>query len=344
MPIKTKVKSEQNHNIQEIRVLKSLNLFCLKVFVKLRMTTIKSFIALALTCSIAFFSSCQSNNKEEAKSAAILDTVSLSNKSYALAYQDGDKIVATSIDTMKQISFGGATDPAISPDGNKLAYSVNDSLGHKSIWIADLENKSQSQLMVSHSNYFQAMWSPDGNLVAFSIFNPKNLWKVGIVRLDGSGYVMLDSASATNIYSPTWKNEKEIIAHDLTQLYTFDRTGKLTGKLMLADLLGKEFTITSSNRFFYTQDGSKIIFNTGKVNKENLQNTSVYVLDLASKKINQISPPEINAPYLFVTADDRIFYSGTEKSFNQSKIYVTDLSGRVKKVVDKGINPTATLK
>lgn len=293
------------------------------------------------------FTGCSNQQSATGDSKAVLDTVSLSSKNYALAYQDGEKIVATSIDTMKQISFGGATDPAISPDGNKLAYTLSDSAGHRSIWIADMENKSQGQLVVNNNNYYQAVWSADGNTIAFNIFNKQNLWKIGIIKADNSGYVMLDSASKINVYAPTWKNEHEIIGHDLTNLYTFDLSGKVIDTKPIVGLIGKDLTIASSNRFFYTKDGKKIVFNAG--NNDVLDgltgpSEAVYALDLASKKIVRLSPKGINVPYVFVTADDRIFYSGAEKPFTNSKIYITDLDGNNKIVVDKGTNPTGALK
>ena len=311
------------------------------------MITFKSrFAAVTIFC-LASFASCNSNKNEESKSTAMLDSISLSSKNFALAYQDGEKIVATSIDTMKQISFGGAMDPAISPDGNKLAYTVNDTIGNRTIWVADLENKSQSQLQVNSNNYYQAMWSPNGNAIAFNIFNGKNLWKVGVIRADNTGYVMLDSASAINVYSPTWKNEKELVAHDLKNLYTFNTAGKLIDTKLIADLIGKEFTLASSNRFFYTKDGTKLIFNAGNADiLDGLMGPSeaAYILDIASKKIERLSPKGVNVPYIFVTADDRIFYSGSEKPYTQSKIYVSDLKGNIKTIVDKGSNPTGALK
>ena len=311
------------------------------------MTKISTTLVSILIPCVALIASCNSNKSEAENAKAVLDTVSLSSKNFALAYQDGDKIVATSIDTMKQISFGGATDPAISPDGNKLAYTLSDSAGNRSIWIADMENKSQGKLQVNSNNYYQAMWSPDGGTIAFNIFNSKNLWKIGVIKTDNSGYLMLDNASKINVYSPTWKNEKEIIGQDLTKLYTFDRTGKLIDTKLIADLIGNEFSIASSNRFFYTKDGTKLIFNAG--NSDILDgltgpSEAVYVLDLASKKVARISPKGINVPYVFLTADDRIFYSGAEKPFTQSKIYVSDLEGNIKTVVDKGNNPTGALK
>ncbi|QNR84303.1 PD40 domain-containing protein [Pedobacter riviphilus] len=306
-----------------------------------------SIVSILIPCATLIASCGNNKSNQNNTNKAVLDTVSLSNKNFALAYQDGDKIVATSIDTMKQISFGGATDPAISPDGNKLAYTLSDSAGNRSIWIADMENKSQGKLQVSSNNYYQAMWSADGGAIAFNIFNGKNLWKIGVIKTDNSGYVMLDSASKINVYAPTWKNEKEIIGQDLTKLYTFDLAGKLIDTKLIADLIGKEFSITSSNRFFYTKDGAKLIFNAGNTDiLDGLTGPSeaVYVLDLACKKVTRISPKGMDVPYVFLTADDRIFYSGAEKPFTQSKIYVSDLEGNIKTVVDKGNNPTGALK
>lgn len=296
---------------------------------------------------IALFAACNSKSNSEEKSSAMLDTISLSSKNFALAYQDGSKIVATSIDTMKQISFGGATDPAISPDGNKLAYTVNDTAGHRTIWVADMENKSQLQLKVNNDNYYQAVWSASGNQIAFNIFNDKKLWKIAIIKADNTGLVVLDNASKINVYSPTWKNDKELLAQDLINLYTFDISGKLINTNSIASLIGKDFSITSSNRFFYTSDGTKLIFNAGNsdvIDGLTGPSEAVYILDLTTKKVERISPKGLNVPYVFLTADDRIFYSGAEKPFTNSKIYVSDLSGNIKTIVDKGTNPTGALK
>ncbi|RZK17482.1 MAG: hypothetical protein EOO86_12490 [Pedobacter sp.] len=311
------------------------------------MTKLYSRLALAIISCLAIFASCTSNSNDQTKSTAMLDTVSLSGKNFALAYQDGQKIVATSIDTMKQISFGGATDPSISPDGNKLAYTVSDSTGNRSIWVADLENKSQLQLHADSKNYYGAVWSADGTNIAFSVLNDKNIWKIGLVKHDNTGLIILDSQSNINVSSPTWKSENEIVAHDLNNLYTFNRSGKITDTKRLKDLIGTNYNIASDNSFFYADKGDKIIFSAYSGNampelhgKANV----VFSMDVSSKGVKQISPVGMNVSNLFVTADDRIFFSGAEKPFTQSKIYVSDLSGNIKTVVDKGTNPTGALK
>lgn len=290
---------------------------------------------------------CSGNNTTENNTTASQDTAFLSKKEFSLAYRDGDRIVVASMDTMKQISFGGATDPAISPNGTKLAYTVSDSAGHRSIWVADLEHKTQAQFPVDNDNYYQAMWSPRGIKIAFSVLNKEGRWKVGVINADYSGYQMLDSTSVRNIYSPTWKNERELVGHDLINLYTLDVSGKVIGKQPLENLIGRDLSLSSSNRFFYTRDGKKLIFNAG--NKDVVKNPvgpneAVYVLDLVSKKTTRISPEGVNAPYVYVTADDRIFYSASKISESNFQIFADDLKGNFKMIVDKGMSPTAALK
>ena len=302
------------------------------------MTKFNSRLAMATVFCFAILSACDSKNNQS-KSTAVLDTISLSSRSFALAYQDGNKIVATSIDTMKQISFGGATEPAISPDGNKLAYTVADSVGNKSIWIADLENKSQLQLQANAKNFQHAVWSPDGNRIVFQITNDQNAFKIGLVKTDNTGFLTLDPKSKLNLYSPTWKTNHEILAHDLSNLYVFDLNGKLLITTPLSSLIDKIYQVTANSSFFYTEDGKKMVFNASTGSAQN-----VFILDLDTKKVTRISPEGMNVPYIFLTADNRIFFSGADQSSAVNRIYFSDLDGHIKTIVDQGTNPTGALK
>lgn len=153
--------------------------------------------------------------------------------------------------------------------------------------------------------------------------------------------------SANELYSPTWKNEKELVGHDLINLYTLDLSGKVIDKQPLENLIGKELSLSSSNRFFYTRDGKKLIFNAGNTDvvKNSVgPNEAVYVLDLINKKTNRISPEGLNASHVYVTADDQIFYSASKTSDSNFHIYTADLNGTTKMIIEKGMSPTAALK
>lgn len=299
-----------------------------------------------LKLSIPFLSlliACSNSKTNENNSTKSQNTTSLSSKEFVLAYRHGEKIVVTSLDTMKQVSFSGATDPAISPDGTKLAYTISDSAGRRSIWVADLEHKTQAQLPVDNDNYYQAMWSPGGSKIAFSIFDKESRWKIGVINTDHSGYQMLGSTSPTDLYSPTWKNEQELVGHDLTNLYTLNLSGEIINTQALTNLIGKELSLSSSNRFFYTKDAKKLVFNAGNtdvVSNPVGPNEAVYVVDLATKKISRISPEGFNASSVYVTADDQIFYSASKTSDSDFKVYTADLSGNIKLIVEQGMSPT----
>ncbi|MGY3053187.1 TolB protein [Pedobacter sp. UYEF25] len=285
------------------------------------------------------------NNRQTGEGKALLDTISPMSKKFELAYQNDGKITATSLDTLYQVSFGGATDAAISPDGDQLAYTVSDSSKKRSIWMVNMKTKSQDQLHVKSSNFYQAMFSPDGKNIAFSIFK-NGIWKVGVIGSDNNNFELLGGASGKNYYAPTWKGNGELVMQDLDNLYVFGLDGKLRTKFVLKDLIGKGLEVASTNRFFYTSDGKSIVFNASNpVDKfDGLMGSveSIYKLDLASKAVSKISPTRYSVPSIYLTAKDMLIFSGLEKPFNTSKIYTSTVDGNdFKLLVDKGSNPSA---
>ncbi|WP_354359311.1 hypothetical protein [Pedobacter sp. UYP30] len=293
---------------------------------------------------MAIFAACN-NQHQESERKAVLDTVSLANKKFQLAYQNDGKITATSLDTLHQVSFGGATDAAISPDGNQLAYTVSDSSNNRSIWMANMATKSQDQLDVQSKNFYQAMFSPDGKNIAFSVFK-KGVWKIGIIGSNNKNYQILDFDSKLSVYSPTWKGNDELVMHDLNNLYVYSVFGKLKSKFLLRDLVGKDLNFASNNRFFYTSDGKSIVFNASnpadKFDGLMGQGESIYKLDLASKAVSKISPAGYTVPSIFLTPKNMLVFSALEKPFKTSKIYNSNINGLAfKLLVDKGSNPSA---
>jgi len=76
--------------------------------------------------------------------------------------------------------------PRFSPDGKRLAFSLDDGHGHEDIWVRDLERDNASRVTLLPGQNDWPVWTPDGmNL----IFRSSNLAAPGIysVRADGSG-------------------------------------------------------------------------------------------------------------------------------------------------------------
>ena len=61
------------------------------------------------------------------------------------------------------------SNPALSPDGNRLAVSIRDpATGSRDIWVLDLLRQSASRITFDASDDLNPVWSPDGGRIAYS--------------------------------------------------------------------------------------------------------------------------------------------------------------------------------
>jgi len=76
--------------------------------------------------------------------------------------------------------------PRFSPDGKRLAFSVDDGQSHENIWVRDLERDTASRVTLLPGQNQWPVWTPDGQSLVFWSSNPA---APGIysIRADGSG-------------------------------------------------------------------------------------------------------------------------------------------------------------
>ena len=87
--------------------------------------------------------------------------------------------------TMKKAT-GAALNPAISPDGRRVAVNVRDGLGPVSIWIVEPGRNIVERLGASDQVAADPVWSPDGTQVAF-MATAKGSSGLYVRRADGTG-------------------------------------------------------------------------------------------------------------------------------------------------------------
>jgi eukaryotic-like serine/threonine-protein kinase len=75
--------------------------------------------------------------------------------------------------------------PKFSPDGKRLAFSMNNGHG-QDIWVKDLERDTLTRLTLQPGTNSHALWTPDGKYIVFRSSNPAAPGLYGI-RSDGSG-------------------------------------------------------------------------------------------------------------------------------------------------------------
>ncbi len=59
------------------------------------------------------------------------------------------------------------SNPALSPDGRRLAVSVRDAAGRRDIWVFDLAKGGQSRLTSDPADETNPIWSPDGSEIVY---------------------------------------------------------------------------------------------------------------------------------------------------------------------------------
>jgi len=81
--------------------------------------------------------------------------------------------------------FATFLDPAISPDGKRVAVAVGDS-GKADVWILDLARGTKTRLTFDSANDSYEIWTPDGTRILFSS-NRKGHLDIYSKSADGSG-------------------------------------------------------------------------------------------------------------------------------------------------------------
>jgi Tol biopolymer transport system component len=280
----------------------------------------------------------------------LLITVLISCKettSYNLAYEKGNKVYATSRDTMIKKSFSNVTNPCISPDGKSLAVTKFANAGSgRSIIIIDLESMKEIQLNVKNDNYYGPSWSPDNQYLAFNIFINYN-WTIGLVNSKNYGFTFVKTANKFGLFSPTWIGDgKHFVCHDMRKIFIFDLHCNPTDSIDIEKTMGNNYFIGSNSKFLFTSDNNFIIFNSG-INEfmKDVEGPveAIFSFNLSNNSIKRLSPKGLYSTDPFIETDNNILFTGSKENEHNSNIYRTSLTnGKLDLVIKNAMTPSVS--
>jgi len=148
---------------------------------------------------------------------------------------------------------GGYNDPRISPDGLRLAVTVNES-GSSDVWIYDLERETLTRLTFDPGTDHWPIWTPDSQRVVFDSTRegiPHNLfWKAA----DGTGPVERLTTSPNTQGAYSFSPDGKSLVHRETSISLDLHVLSMEGEFTSQPLLDSEFNeqraaISPSGRF-----------------------------------------------------------------------------------------------
>ena len=197
---------------------------------------------------------------------------------------------------------------ALSPDGQRMLYSLTPGLGHGSeTWIADLDGQN-AQLVLNDPTHIAAYarWSPPGNKIAYLRMPDSNIpftvGEVWVMDGDGGSPARLGTADAGHGYPPAWSLDGSQIAfvgqENGDDLLADQRADKLISDIYIADVnSGQIENVTSfsgalTENPIWSPDGDFLAFSSNAGDG----GMGIWVLDVHSGVFQQVTH-DANARY-----------------------------------------------
>lgn len=168
------------------------------------------------------------------------------------------------------------TEPAISPDGSRIAYtSYLEGANAPQIWLASADGSLPTQLRIGR----QAAWSPDGSRIAYVAPDASGSEQIWIMNADGSSPTQLTSGEYTHQY-PNWSPDGSRIVYACDQALNEAGMNQFDIWIMNADGSGKtQLTVNGSydNRPVVSPSGRFVYFISNRGAQHDLDEAALQV-------------------------------------------------------------------
>jgi len=239
----------------------------------------------------------------------------------------------------------GVSDPCLSPDGTKLAYTANTKDGGRILKVIDINTKVKIILNTNSNNCYGAVWSPDGKYIAYNVFDAaKSKWSIAVIDAANTMQPNVLTGQLEQSYMPTWlADSKSVVVQNMDNVFVFDLSGNISATYKISDIargapgLDNNTGPSSADRFVFTADGSKIVFSS-EVDEPGGQDgppNGVFVYDVSSRSTLRLSPKGYFAGGVFIKGN-KVLFTGSKLKSTVSNVYTVDLDGKNFKILFPG--------
>jgi Tol biopolymer transport system component len=215
--------------------------------------------------------------------------------------------------------FVGASEPAWSPDGGKIAFTSSRIAGNYEIEVMNADGSAQTDLTNDPNRDVSPTWSPDGSRIAFTSTRGSTGSQIYVMNADGSGQ--------TNLTNNLFENEEAAWSPDGSRIaFTSVRDSTAQIYVMNADGSGQinvSHDAVGARNAAWSPDGSKIAFMTFRDGG----NSEIYVMDAdGSNQTRLTNDPHLDDAPAWSPDGTKIAFNSTREGVN-NQIYVMNADG-----------------
>lgn len=181
-----------------------------------------------------------------------------------IAFEANDAIYIANLDVTVVRNLVNGIFPDISPDGKSIVFtSVQNTDGHYLRRLSTIDIASgtrQTFADVPSDNSYYAMWSPDGQWIAFTL-RADGLWHLAVIKRDGTQFRFVKKGEQDKValYSPCWARDgKSLFCHDMTNIYRISLEGAVLDQWPI-EQIAPNGVMSGDGRIDISPDGQRLL-------------------------------------------------------------------------------------
>jgi TolB protein len=223
--------------------------------------------------------------------------------------------------------LGKGTDPCISPDGSKVAFTQSDAAGDRRIAIYDLaQGKATLVKGVPGKNEFMPIWTPDGKRLFFNHFGESD-WVFAGVDAAGGNFQTINKETTRKVAgAASMLKGEEWLCHDMEAFYVLKVSGESIGKVRELPKTEDVTSLSMPSWLAVSPDGKTALFDRGVEAEADAKDgyvpNAIFQLDLATGKVSRVTPKGVEADHpSWLPGGTEFLFGGFDKKADKSAIY-----------------------